>query len=96
MKTSKLTELATGFRSKAQTEESYKRRQRWLANFDFDYALIARAIVGIMDIPQPWVLSRDRTEWSFGKTRFNMLMLGVVHDGVAYPWVGKMLNKKFV
>ena len=47
-----------------------------------------------MDIPQPWVLSTDRTEWSFGKTRFNILMLGVVHDGVAYPLVWKMLNKK--
>ncbi len=53
VKTINLTELATGFRSKAQTEESYKRLQRLLANFDFDYALIARAIVGIMDIPQP-------------------------------------------
>ena len=47
-----------------------------------------------MDIPQPWVLSTDRTEWSFGKTRFNILMLGVVHNGVAYPVVWKMLNKK--
>ena len=36
-----------------------------------------------MNIPQPWVLSTDRTEWSFGKTRFNILMLGVVHNGVA-------------
>jgi hypothetical protein len=47
-----------------------------------------------MGIPQPWVLSTDRTEWSFGQTRFNILMLGVVHDGVAYPLVWKMLEKK--
>lgn len=56
--------------------------------------MIARAIVGIVNIPQPWVLSTDRTEWSFGTTRFNILMLGVVHNGVAYPVVWKMLNKK--
>lgn len=31
--------------------------------FDLDYALIARVIVALMNIPQPWVLSRDRTEW---------------------------------
>lgn len=47
-----------------------------------------------MNIPQPWVLSVDRTEWSFGATRFNILMLGVVRNGVAYPVVWKMLNKK--
>lgn len=94
VKTVNLAELATGFRSKAQTDSNYKRLQRFFANFDFDYALIARTIIGIMDIPQPWVLSTDRTEWSFGQTRFNILMLGVVHDGVAYPLVWKMLNKK--
>ena len=55
--------------------------------------MIAKAIIGIMDIPQPWVLSTDRTEWSFSTTRFNILMLGVVHNGVAYL-VWKMLNKK--
>ena len=47
-----------------------------------------------MDIPQPWVLSTDRTEWSFGKTRFNILMLGIVHNGVAYPLIWEMLDKK--
>ena len=39
-------------------------------------------------------MSTDRTEWSFGQTRFNILMLGVVHEGVAYPFVWTMLCKK--
>lgn len=47
-----------------------------------------------MDIPQPWILSTDRTEWSFGQTQFNILFLGIVHKGVAYPVVWKMLHKK--
>lgn len=47
-----------------------------------------------MEIPQPWILSTDRTEWSFGQTRFNILMLGVVHEGVAYPLLWEMLEKK--
>jgi len=94
VKTINLTELATGFRSKAQVESNYKRLQRFFRNFDLDYTVIAKAIVAIIDIPQPWVLSTDRTEWSFGTTRFNILMLGVVHNGVAYPVVSKMLNKK--
>jgi hypothetical protein len=47
-----------------------------------------------MEIPQPWILSTDRTEWSFGQTRFNILMLGVVHEGVADPLLWEMLEKK--
>jgi hypothetical protein len=47
-----------------------------------------------MNIPQPWILSLDRTEWTFGQTHFNISMLGVVHQGVAYPLVWMMLDKK--
>jgi hypothetical protein len=94
VKTINLTKLATGFRSNAKTESSYQRLQRFFRNFDLDYSAIAKIIVTLMDIPQPWVLSTDRTEWSFGQTRFNILFLGVVHEGVAYPLLWEMLDKK--
>ena len=94
VKTVNLAEIATGFRTNAQTESSYKRLQRFFRDFDLDYSVIAKLIVTLMNIPQPWVLSTDRTEWSFGQTRFNVLMLGVVHDGVAYPLIWTMLDKK--
>ncbi len=94
VKTINLVELATGFRSNAKTESSYKRLQRFFRNFDLDYAVISKVIVTLMDIPQPWILSTDRTEWSFGQTRFNILFLGIVHEGVAYPVVWEMLDKQ--
>ncbi len=94
VKTVNLVELATGFRNHAKTDSNFKRLQRFFRDFDLDYSVVAQVIVGMMDIPQPWVLSTDRTEWSFGKTRFNILMLGIVHNGVAYPLVWEMLDKK--
>jgi len=94
VKTINLVELAIGFRSEAKIDSSYKRLQRFFRKFDFDYPVIAKLLVSLMNIPQPWVLSLDRTEWSFGQTRFNILMLGVVHQGVAYPVVWTMLSKK--
>ena len=94
VKTINLVELATDFRSNAKTESSYKRLQRFFRNFDLDYAVISKVIVTLMDIPQPWILSTDRTEWSFGQTRFNILFLGIVHEGVAYPVVWEMLDKQ--
>ena len=77
-----------------KTESNYKRLQRFFRHFDLDDRAIAKVIVALINIPQPWVLSTDRTEWSFGKTRFNILMLGIVHDGVAFPLLWKMLDKK--
>jgi hypothetical protein len=94
VKTVNLAEIATGFRSEAKTDSSYKRLQRFFSKFNLDYPLIAKLIVALMNIPQPWVLSIDRTEWSFGQTRFNIFLLGVVHQGVAYPLVWTMLPKK--
>lgn len=94
VKTVNLVEIATGFRSKAKIDSSYKRLQRFFKKFDLDYTLMAKAIVKLMEIPQPWVLSVDRTEWSFGKTRFNLLVLGIVHNGVAFPVVWNALDKK--
>ena len=41
VKTINLTEIATGFRSNARTESSYKRLQRFLSNFDLDYSASA-------------------------------------------------------
>jgi hypothetical protein len=94
VKTVNLVELATGFRNCAKNESNYKRLQRFFRDFDIDYAVIAKMIVKIMNIPQPWVLSIDRTEWRFGQIWLNILMLGVVHNGVAYPLVWQILEKK--
>jgi Transposase DDE domain len=94
VKTVNLSELAVGFMGKAQQESNYKRLQRFFRGFEFDYYDIARLVSGMMQIPQPWVLSLDRTNWEFGGCVFNILMLGVVHEGVAFPLLWVMLDKK--
>jgi hypothetical protein len=94
VKTVNFAELATGFMGTAQPESSYKRLQRFFKEFEIDYARIARLVAHLMDIPQPWVLSVDRTNWQFGSSIFNILTLGVVHQGVAFPLLWVMLDKK--
>jgi len=34
-------------------------------HYEMNYAEIAQAVVALMAIPEPWVLSIDRTEWQF-------------------------------
>lgn len=94
VKTINLAELATGFRHDAKISSNYKRLQRFFRHFKLDESQIGRIIVRLMDFPQPWKLSLDRTEWSFGKIRFNILMLVIVHEGVGYPVMWDFLDKK--
>lgn len=94
VRTVDLASLSIAFRTSAKPESSYKRLQRFFANFDLDLALIAKTVVSLMKIPQPWVLSIERTQWCFGSTCFNIFVLGVIHNGVAFPLTWTMLKKK--
>jgi hypothetical protein len=94
VKTVNLVDLSVGFKGKAKSESNYKRLQRFLREFDLDYYTIAKLVIEMMEIPEPWVLSLDRTEWQFGQKVFNILTLGIVHEGVAFPLLWWMLDKK--
>ena len=94
VKTVNLVDLSIGFKSKAKKESSYKRLQRFLREFDLDYYTMAKLVIEMMAIPEPWVLSVDRTQWQFGNKVFNILTLGIVHQGVAFPLLWWMLDKK--
>jgi hypothetical protein len=87
VKTINLVEIAIGFSGEAKVESHYKRLQRFSRDFEVDYESIAFMVVKVMKIPEPWVISIDRTDWKFGKTVFNVLTLGVVHQGAAFPLV---------
>ena len=93
-KTVNLSELATAFPGAAKPASHYKRQQRFFRAFEVDYAVIAQLVVAWMAIPEPWVLAVDRTQWDVGKTPVNILTLGVVHEGIAFPLLWMMLDKK--
>lgn len=94
VKTVNLSELALGFGGWALSDSHYKRLQRFFRGFDLDYAEIAHVVVRWMQIPQPWVLSVDRTTWEFGSRCYNILTVGIVHEGVAFPVLWWMLEKR--
>jgi hypothetical protein len=61
VKSVNFAELATGFIGNAKLDSNYKRLQRFFSEFELDYHRIARLVAHLMDIPQAWVLSIDRT-----------------------------------
>ena len=85
VKTVNLSHIATAFANNIQIDSHYKRLQRFLKNFDIDYYHFAQVFANLINIPQPWVLSLDRTQWQFGSKVFNISTLGIVYQGVAFP-----------
>ncbi len=94
VETVNLDKLSSVFANRAKAESSYKRLTRFLREFPVDFDDVARAVVSWSQIPQPWTLSLDRTNGSFGTVHFNILMLGIVHEGVAFPLFWTMLDKQ--
>jgi Transposase DDE domain len=93
VKTVNLTEIATAFSGTAKEQSNYKRLQRFFRLFELPYSLIADLVVKLLGISGPWTLTMDRTNWKLGLTELNILMLGIVYKGVAFPIVWLILPK---
>jgi hypothetical protein len=48
-------------------------------------------LLGLTDTP--WVLAMDRTNWDFGKTTINILMISVMWNGMGIPLIWVLLPK---
>ena len=89
-----LAELATGFGGTAKVDSHYKRLQRFFRAFEIDQDALARLLVRLVPVGDgPWRLTLDRTNWQFGKTDINFLVLGVAHRGLAVPLFWSVLGK---
>ena len=93
VKTLCLTQIASVFAGEAQIESHYKRIQRFLRFFEIDAAQLAWLVVQLLGQEGPWVLSMDRTNWQLGRIHINILMLGIVYKGVAFPLFWMLLKK---
>lgn len=72
------TKLAATFDNEAEACSSLRRIQR----------LIAECVINTDS------LSMDRTNWKFSDTNINILTLGIIHEGMAFPIVFKMMDKR--
>ncbi len=94
VRSSNLARVAQVFSGKAETASNYKRLQRFLRGFDLDYNQCARVLARCFCPKGSWVLCLDRTNWDFGVTKINFLVLAVAHNGVAIPLFWVLLPKK--
>lgn len=94
VKTVNLSKIAESFPGKALVASHYKRLQRFFRNFTFDQADLAHLVIRILPLEDSWILCLDRTNWKFGKTNINILMLAVSYKGIAVPLFWSFLDKR--
>jgi len=85
--------LACGFETDAKTESSLRRIQRFISEYSLDSDLIARFIFALLPHEPPYRLVLDRTNWKFGVKNINILTLGIVYKGVAFPLMFHIMPK---
>ncbi len=86
--------LATGFDCPAKVDSPLRRIQRFMAEYILDTRHIARFIFALLPHKPPYRLTMDRTNWKFGSTDINILVLAVVYLGVAFTVVYRMMPKR--
>lgn len=94
VKTINYDRLASGFASNANKDSSYRRIQRFMAEFDFPMRVVSTLIFSLLPKKTDLTLVMDRTNWKYGAKNINILMLGISYKNVAFPLMFKMLDKR--
>ena len=90
-----LAQLALTFPSRALIPSRYRRMQRFFSGHWIDYNDVAQFVMKLFDFMDADIyLSLDRTNWKWGRTNINLLVLAVVYRGAAIPVYWLPLNKR--
>ena len=76
-------------------ESNYKRIQRFVKEFNFCQKGYIQFVWKLFVSKNEWVaLSVDRTNWKFGKSNINILLIGISYKGTAIPLIWQLLDKR--
>jgi hypothetical protein len=91
--TTNLRRIAVALKAGVKERSNYRRIRRFLAEYDVEYADLSALLIRLVPQDPPYVLVLDRTEWHFGQTPVNVLMIGIAHRGIAFPIAWTALPK---
>ena len=87
-----LWRLAAHVNSPASVDSVRRRFYRFFQYVALDGTAAARVVVAMLGLHgKPWVLAMDRTNWEFGRTSINILMVSVIWNGVGIPLIWRLL-----
>ena len=86
--------LAQGFDNEVKLSSNLRRIQRFFAECDLSSDLIAQLLFKLLPFCEPYRLTLDRTNWKYGQTNINILVLGVIYKGLSLPILWTFLGDK--
>lgn len=84
---------AVAFDSRSKSDSSLRRIQRFFASFKVDIDLVSKIIYALIPKDAKHGLTMDRTKWKIGEKNINILVIGIVYEGLAFPVLFKMMDK---
>lgn len=94
VRTVTLQAIALALNAEVKVSSSYRRIQRFLADFLFRQEDVLRFVLAQLPSTKALVLCLDRSNWKFGIINLNILAIGVVYKGIAFPVLWMMLDKQ--
>lgn len=91
-RTVNLSHIASQFPAQVQHKSNYRRLQRFFQMIRLDQSLVARIVVGMLNLSRPKCLALDRTNWKVGRKDINILMLAIVTRRFRVPLLWTVLD----
>ena len=83
--TTNLWKISLALKADVEQDSNYRRIQRFLSGYEVDFAVLGSLLLHLLPQTPPYEVVIDRTEWYFGETAVNILMVGIAHEGMAFP-----------
>jgi hypothetical protein len=94
MQSVNLKKVSRKLNPKVDQNVNYRRINRFFQFVSIPQEVIAKLITSFIKSKDNWTLTIDRTNWKFGKTYINFLVLGVAYRGMAIPILWTLLENK--
>lgn len=88
-----LVKIAAAMKSQTIPASTYRRVQRFIHDMRFDSSFMAQFLLNIAGIKSPYTLILDRTNWNFGKSEINFLVLSAYVNGWCIPIMWSVIPK---
>lgn len=83
--TTNLHKVSASMPGSTKIKSKYRRIQRFFEKITLDWEVLAAYIVQQISFDSKFILILDRTNWKFGKTHINLLVLSIAWHGISIP-----------
>jgi len=88
-----LTRIALLFNPESKHQSNYRSLQRFFKLFVIDYVEYMHFVLNQFPYKEKFYLVIDRTNWKFGRSPINILMLGIIYKRQCFPFCWELLDK---